>query len=128
MPGPSASLSACCQRTSSGSPPIGEILARSDRTAYRRINSKRVDIVVVDGFGNPVAAIEYQGEGHDQGNAPTRDAVKRAALRRVGAGYVEILPEHSADDIRSLLRIALKIAADPSAAARWPSLPPDPVA
>jgi len=107
---------------------LGEILACSDRNAYRWINSKRADIVVVDAFGNPVAAVEYQGEGHDQGNAPTRDAVKRTALRRAGVAYVEVLPEHSADDVRSLLLIALKIVADPSAAARRQSSPDDPVA
>ena len=87
---------------------LGEILACDDPDGFRWINSKRADIVVVDAFGNPVVAVEFQGQGHDQGNAPTRDAVKRTALRRAGVAYLEILADHSDDDIRSLLRVAFR--------------------
>ncbi len=35
-------------------------------------------------------AIEYQGQGHHQGAAAARDAVKKEALRRAGVGYGEV--------------------------------------
>ena len=43
---------------------LGEILACDDPDGFRWINSKRADIVVVDAFGNPVVAVEFQGQGH----------------------------------------------------------------
>lgn len=78
---------------------LGEVLTTPDRRAYGTINSKRVDLLVVTRLGDPVAAIEYQGSGHYQGNAPARDAVKREALRRAGVRYIELTPEHGPDDL-----------------------------
>ena len=69
----------------------GEILQSKDKAAYLSINSKRVDLLLVDGDCRPVAAIEYQGEGHHQGSAAARDAVKKEALRRAGIGYHEVI-------------------------------------
>jgi hypothetical protein len=66
-----------------------------------------VDIVVISGDGFPVAAIEYQGGGHYQGNAAARDAVKREALRKAGVKYVEISETHSHDETAALVRAAL---------------------
>lgn len=40
---------------------LGEILSSPNDPAYHSINSKRVDILVVDWAGWPVAAVEYQG-------------------------------------------------------------------
>jgi Protein of unknown function (DUF2726) len=54
---------------------LGEVLRSSDDDAFRSINSKRVDILVVDQGGWPVVAIEHQGAGHYQGTAAARDAV-----------------------------------------------------
>jgi hypothetical protein len=70
---------------------LGEILRSPDPVAYRCVNSKRVDLLLVDEACRPRHAIEYQGEGHYQGTAPARDAVKKEALRRAGVGYHEIV-------------------------------------
>lgn len=69
---------------------LGEILVSPDAAAYRAINSKRVDMLIITGAGEPLAAIEYQGKGHHQGSAAARDAVKKEALRRAGIDYIEI--------------------------------------
>ena len=69
---------------------LGEILTSPDPDAYRSINSKRVDMLIVSETNHPIAAVEYQGGGHYQGNAAARDAVKREALRRAGIGFIEI--------------------------------------
>ncbi|TFW15247.1 DUF2726 domain-containing protein [Brevundimonas intermedia] len=85
---------------------LGEILRSPDDDAFHAINSKRVDILVISNSGWPLAAIEYQGEGHYQGTAYARDAVKKAALQRAGVAYLEVTPQHSADDIeRDLARV-----------------------
>lgn len=70
---------------------LGEILRCRDSKAYSCINSKRVDLLLVDGDCQPRHAIEYQGGGHYQRMAAARDAVKKEALRRAGIGYHEIL-------------------------------------
>jgi len=74
---------------------VGEILRSRDPEAYRCINSKRVDLLLVDADCRPKHAIEYQGEGHHQGTAAARDAVKREALRRAGIGYHEVVAGHT---------------------------------
>lgn len=70
---------------------LGEILRCKDADAYRCINSKRVDLLLVDGDCEPRHAIEYQGGAHHQGTAAARDAVKKEALRRAGIGYHEVV-------------------------------------
>jgi len=70
---------------------LGEILRSKDADAYGCINSKRVDLLLVDEDCEPRHAIEYQGGGHHQGDAAARDAVKKEALRRAGIGYHEVL-------------------------------------
>lgn len=70
---------------------LGEILRSKDADAYRCINSKRVDLLLVDGTCRPRHAIEYQGGGHHQGAAAARDAIKKEALRRAGIGYDEVV-------------------------------------
>lgn len=86
---------------------LGEVLASRDPKAYQTINSKRVDLLIISQAGDPIAAIEYQGEGHYQGTAPARDAVKKEALRRAGVRYIEMTPEHDAQDVaREIARIA----------------------
>lgn len=83
---------------------LGEILASASEDAYRAINSKRVDVLIVDQAGWPVAAVEYQGSGHYQGTAAARDAIKKEALRRAGVRYVEISETDSPDQIRYRVR------------------------
>lgn len=70
---------------------LGEILRSTDANAYRCINSKRVDLLLVDQDCQPRHAVEYQGGAHHQGSAAARDAVKKEALRRAGIGYHEVI-------------------------------------
>lgn len=83
---------------------LGEILKSPDRDAFHSINSKRADILVVDGGGWPVLAVEYQGEGHYRNTAATRDAIKKEALHKAGVRYLEVFPTDSDDDIRARVR------------------------
>jgi len=78
---------------------LGEVLSSPDPEAHRAINAKRVDMLIVSSAGEPLAAIEYQGSGHYQGTAPARDAVKKEALRRAGVRYIEVTPDHGAEDV-----------------------------
>jgi Protein of unknown function (DUF2726) len=89
---------------------LGEVLMSPDENAFHSINSKRVDILIVDKGGWPVAAVEYQGNGHYQGTAAARDAVKKEALRKAGVRYVEITATDSAEQIRSRVREQLRLA------------------
>lgn len=75
---------------------LGEILKCEDRAAYACINSKRVDLLIVDEECRPLHAIEYQGGAHFRGAHATaaRDAVKKEALRRAGIGYEEVVGGH----------------------------------
>lgn len=70
---------------------LGEILKSRDAQAYSCINSKRVDLLLVDENCNPRHVVEYQGGGHHQGTAAARDAVKKEALRRASIGYHEVV-------------------------------------
>ena len=79
---------------------LGEILDSRDEFARRSINSKRIDILVVDSAGWPIVAIECQGKGHYQNNAAARDAVKKEALRKAGVRYLEVLANESDEQIR----------------------------
>ncbi|MBX5024473.1 DUF2726 domain-containing protein [Rhizobium lentis] len=74
---------------------LGEILRSTDADAYRCINSKRVDLLLVDSNCQPRHVIEYQGGGHHRGTAAARDAVKKEALRRAGVGYHEVVAGHT---------------------------------
>jgi Protein of unknown function (DUF2726) len=82
---------------------LGEIVGSADKAAYLAINSKRVDLLLVDGNGNPLHAIEYQGTGHHQGTAAARDAVKKEALRRAGIGYVEVVAGDRPEDLKAMI-------------------------
>ncbi|MAS03531.1 MAG: hypothetical protein CL534_02360 [Ahrensia sp.] len=74
---------------------LGEILRCRDTEAYSCINSKRVDLVLMDEDCQARFVIEYQGDGHHQGTAAARDAVKKEALRRAGIGYHEVVAGHT---------------------------------
>jgi hypothetical protein len=86
---------------------LGEVLKSRDDNAHRSINSKRADILVIDRGGWPVLAVEYQGDGHYQGTAAARDAVKKEALRKAGVQYLEVHPTDCDDEIRSRLHAQL---------------------
>lgn len=74
---------------------LGEFLASEDAEAYRCINSKRVDFALMDADAQVRHALEYQGNGHHQGSAAARDAVKKEALRKAGIGYHEVVAGHT---------------------------------
>ena len=92
---------------------VGEILRCNDAEAYRCINSKRIDLLLVDGDCQPRHAIEYQGGGHYQGTAAARDAVKKEALRRAGIGYHEVVAGHTTPS--ELRRLVEKLVDKPTA-------------
>jgi len=85
---------------------LGEILRCEDKAAFGCINSKRVDLLIVDADCNPLHAIEYQGGGHFKGAHATaaRDAVKKEALRRAGIGYDEVVAgNHTPSELRRVV-------------------------
>jgi hypothetical protein len=93
---------------------LGEILRCKDADAYGCINSKRVDLLLVDEECQPRHAIEYQGAAHHQTTAAARDAVKKEALRRAGIGYHEVVAGHTTPS--ELRRLVEKLVDKPKAA------------
>lgn len=91
---------------------LGEVLDADSVEAFNTINAKRVDFLLVDEQLQPRSAVEYQGQGHHQGPAAARDAVKREALRRAGIGFVEV----TADDTPAELKRAVAKMVLPNAA------------
>jgi hypothetical protein len=96
---------------------LGEILICENANAYSCINSKRVDLLLVDEDCQPRHVVEYQGGGHHQSDAAARDAVKKEALRRAGIGYHEVLAGHTTPS--ELRRLVEKLVDRPG------TLPPD---
>lgn len=92
---------------------LGEVLRCEDDQAYRCINSKRVDLLLIDGDCRPLHAIEYQGRGHHQGSSAARDAVKKEALRRAGIGYVEVVAGDTPAELRRVVARLVGQAAVP---------------
>lgn len=97
---------------------VGEFVASDDAEAYACINSKRVDLLLVDGDCRARHAIEYQGTGHHLGNdAAARDAVKKEALRKAGVGYDEVIAgKTTPSDLKRLVEklVAVSGSAPPS--------------
>jgi hypothetical protein len=93
---------------------LGEILHSKDAAAYSCINSKRVDLLLVDENCLPRHALEYQGHAHHQGTAAARDAVKKEALRIAGISYHEIVGGHTTPS--ELRRLVEKLVDKPAAA------------
>lgn len=97
------------QNTDRGGAPwavcLGEILSSPNEDAFFAVNSKRVDLLIVDESCNPLHAIEFQGKGHHtHNNAAARDAVKKEALRRAGIGYVEVVSGDTPAEVREMVR------------------------
>lgn len=83
---------------------LGEILSTPDKQAFRAINTKRVDMLIINDRDLPVAAFEYQGTGHHLGNeSAIRDAVKKEALRRAGVRYIEVQVGDTPAEVRKFL-------------------------
>ena len=84
---------------------LGEVAASPDKDAYFAVNSKRVDLVIVDRECRPLHAIEFQGSGpHTGENTAARDAIKKEALRRAGIGYVEVVSGDTPAEVRGMVR------------------------
>src|SRR3546814_9637609 len=84
---------------------LGEILASPNEAAFFAVNSKRVDLLIVDADCRPLHAVEMQGQGHHQSdNTAARDAVKREALRRAGIGYIEVVSGDTPAEVRAMVR------------------------
>jgi hypothetical protein len=96
---------------------LGEILYSPDKDAFLAVNSKRVDLLIVDGDCRPLHAIEFQGTGHHNGpTAAARDAVKKEALRRAGIGYIEVVTGDTPSQVRQqILRLVERAGQDSSA-------------
>jgi hypothetical protein len=88
---------------------LGEILRSPNDEAFRSINSKRVDMLIVDAQGWPALAIEYNGSGHYQNDAAARDAVKKEALRKAGVLSLIVEERDSEALIRARLRETLSL-------------------
>ncbi|MDD2878783.1 MAG: DUF2726 domain-containing protein [Acidiphilium sp.] len=86
---------------------LGEVLQSPDQEAYRAINSKRADVLIVNEAGLGILAIEYQGAGHYQRNAPARDAIKKEALRRAGIPTIEIGHGDKRPDVQTKILLGL---------------------
>lgn len=92
---------------------LGENLRTKDKVAYACVNSKRVDLLLVDGDCNARHAIEYQGGGHYLTDAAARDAVKKEALRKAGIGYHEVVAGHTTlKDLRALVDKLVPVGTD----------------
>ena len=74
---------------------VGEFVMSDDPEAHACINSKRVDLLLIDADCRARHALEYQGTGHHQGSAAARDAIKKEALRKAGIGYHEVVAGHT---------------------------------
>ncbi|MBY0561967.1 DUF2726 domain-containing protein [Hyphomicrobium sp.] len=72
--------------------------------AYRSINGKRADFVIVNSAGHAVLVVEYQGAGHYQGTALLRDAVKREAFRTAGVALIEVPARFQKADVEKQVR------------------------
>ena len=98
---------------------LGEIMAPqtasgSEQTrdlAFRSINSKRLDFLIIDRTGMPALAVEYQGRGHYQNRAFMRDAVKREAVRKAGIQFLEVPAQYDATMLENQVRSALNPSA-----------------
>jgi hypothetical protein len=94
--------------------PLGEILQSQHEKAFRAVNGKRIDMLILDRGGWPVLAIEYQGEGHYNDTSGLRDAIKKTALTKAGIGYLEIFPQDKNDAARLLSRVHSALGSDSS--------------
>lgn len=90
---------------------VGEFIGCDDAEAYGCVNSKRVDLLLMDGDCRARHALEYQGSGHHQGSAAARDAVKKEALRKAGIGYHEVVAGHTTPS--ELQRLVVKLVPEP---------------
>jgi len=92
---------------------MGEFIGTEDALAFSSINAKRSDFLISDEAFMPVMVIEHQGSGHDQGNAPQRDEIKRIVLEKSGIELLETTKNVIAPGITEAVREKLQRAATP---------------
>lgn len=100
---------------------MGEIIRTPERSgspeerdlAYRSINSKRLDFLVIDSAGWPVLGVEYQGRRHDgrysdrvirresRDDTLMRNTVKERALARAGIRFLEVQAEYDKEKLKT---------------------------
>jgi hypothetical protein len=77
--------------------------------AWRSINPKRADFLIVDPYGHPVFVLEYHGTGHHLGeNSDDRFSVKRKALEKAGVELVEVQRNYDANVVRIMIEDVLQ--------------------
>lgn len=82
---------------------LGEIIGSKDRTAYRSINTKRVDFLLVDNQFIPILAIEYNGGGHHNSSSNVRDEIKEIALNSAGIKLAVFETGYKDEEIKTKL-------------------------
>lgn len=81
---------------------------RMQKAVFSSYNSKRVDFLLIDRFGQPMLAVEYHGTGHElSDDASDRMQVKRLALARAGVPLAEIPAKASKQDILRMIENSL---------------------
>ena len=86
---------------------LGEILQSKDRRAYWAVNSKRVDLLVIDHELRPLVAIEIDGSGHGLSRdiARINDKIKDIVLAAAGIPLIRIpAPDDNLGAIRALVQ------------------------
>lgn len=83
----------------------GRATQKSQDRAFKSFNSKRVDFLIVDAYGEPKLAIEYHGSGHFlSSDAEQRDAVKRLALKNAKVPLLEFNKGVSHTEVANKMR------------------------
>jgi hypothetical protein len=67
--------------------------------------------VVINRFGTPILAIEYQGAGHYHSRSFMRDAVKREALRKADVVFIEVPSDYKTVDLTKRIQASLNASA-----------------
>ncbi len=65
-------------------------LEETRKVAEHALMRKRADFLIIDRYGNPMAVLDYQGDGHYRGNAHDRDQAKRIACHAAGIPFIEV--------------------------------------
>ena len=85
----------------------GERTRQQEITAYNAFNAKRVDIAVFSAKSDPLLGIEFNGAGHNRGNAKERDAIKQLAFAKAGLPLLIVKPDYSEIELRERIGAAL---------------------
>ncbi|VEI59049.1 Protein of uncharacterised function (DUF2726) [Pasteurella multocida] len=84
---------------------MGEFVQSNDHNAFKLINSKRVDFLIIDQYCKPIIVIEYQGSGHYQNNAIERDSIKKECCRKAKIEYIEFSTNYDELDFQRVSKI-----------------------